>query len=727
MRGLERCVLEFFITLLDHAIGDNEFQNALYSGLAVLGIDVAHGWRSALVYTPRLSAIVTVARMLVLYKAKQERDDEIEQRRAEGETQQEAQQNARSHFDRVREMVQRFMTIVAFDGQPSPMDSILRLRAYGKAIRANTNADGVVDWHGDELLYGHVQFSMASLRMMVHGLLHSARAQLRQEVLLIETDGEGEAGEGMPQIQWDRLVDNAAETRAGWSFVDDRRNHDAWNGVDGKLWLAGRVAAEEQLRRQFMETDSQTGSNTSSKTSGGTGLRWKMDRVHEYAEAMKSFRSKLLVLMHMSGGQPARGTELVTVQYKNGVDGDIRGLFIDDRSVVFVTMYNKTMGMSAKAKVIHRYLPREVGELAVYYVWLAVPFWRMVVTGASHGKADWSSPYIWEPRKETAWVFPGEEDEGQGQDHEYKRVPKRKRTARDLPSSRRGEKRRRVRGPPAAAIGMATMVIDEVEEAEARESDPDGYRGTQSTACEPETWEPEMWDTMRVGRAIADVSLKHMGEKLGIMVWRHAVKAIYRRYIKDKSIIDIIDHADTTDGGGEPDDHNSGAGDPFHGQSGHGAGVGEGIYGRSVGESLYSTEARRLGFRRVSREWHAFLMFDSVLQEVGKKKTSRLQDVESQATIEENRRWKLMRQIDIREQLQQILGQEAAFRGVQEPALQAIMKQESPVVVVMGTGGGKSMLFMLPARCSSGLTVVVVPLVSLRSDIKDRCDQLGIE
>ncbi|KAK4096675.1 hypothetical protein N658DRAFT_562300, partial [Parathielavia hyrcaniae] len=60
----------------------------------------------------------------------------------------------------------------------------------------------------------------------------------------------------------------------------------------------------------------------------------------------------------------------------------------------------------------------------------------------------------------------------------------------------------------------------------------------------------------------------------------------------------------------------------------------------------------------------------------------------------------------------------------------AIMRQESPVVVVMGTGGGKSMLFMLPAACAAGaggLTVVVVPLVSLRGDIKDRCDASGIE
>ena len=127
-------------------------------------------------------------------------------------------------------MVQRFM---------SPMHSVLRLRAYGKAIRANTNADGVVDWHGDELLLGHVQFSMASLRAMIHGLLHSARAQLRRSVLLLDVDEEGEAVAGAtawPAIQWDRLVDNAAETRTGWSFVEDRRNRQrsaAWMGRRG--------------------------------------------------------------------------------------------------------------------------------------------------------------------------------------------------------------------------------------------------------------------------------------------------------------------------------------------------------------------------------------------------------------------------------------------------------------------------------------------------------------
>ncbi|KAH3934077.1 hypothetical protein HBH53_264890 [Parastagonospora nodorum] len=44
----------------------------------------------------------------------------------------------------------------------------------------------------------------------------------------------------------------------------------------------------------------------------------------------------------------------------------------------------------------------------------------------------------------------------------------------------------------------------------------------------------------------------------------------------------------------------------------------------------------------------------------------------------------------------------------------------------MGTGAGKSILFMLPASVSTGLTIVVVPLVALRFDMKERCDKLRI-
>ena len=60
-------------------------------------------------------------------------------------------------------------------------------------------------------------------------------------------------------------------------------------------------------------------------------------------------------------------------------------------------------------------------------------------------------------------------------------------------------------------------------------------------------------------------------------------------------------------------------------------------------------------------------------------------------------------------------------------AIKAIIRQKSLVIVIMGTGIGKSILFILPALCSTGVTVVVVPLISLKGDIKRRYKKAGIK
>jgi superfamily II DNA helicase RecQ len=64
---------------------------------------------------------------------------------------------------------------------------------------------------------------------------------------------------------------------------------------------------------------------------------------------------------------------------------------------------------------------------------------------------------------------------------------------------------------------------------------------------------------------------------------------------------------------------------------------------------------------------------------------------------------------------------------VQKEAIDAIVAGKSPVVAVMPTRAGKSLLFMLPAWAEQGgTTVVVVPLIALREDIMRRCTKLGI-
>lgn len=81
----------------------------------------------------------------------------------------------------------------------------------------------------------------------------------------------------------------------------------------------------------------------------------------------------------------------------------------------------------------------------------------------------------------------------------------------------------------------------------------------------------------------------------------------------------------------------------------------------------------------------------------------------------------LVETTNMTEALQRMTGDPTMqFRGVQGAAIDAIKRGDSRVVVVMPTGGGKSMLFMLPAWVGQrgGLTIVVVPLTALRSDLQ---------
>jgi hypothetical protein len=72
--------------------------------------------------------------------------------------------------------------------------------------------------------------------------------------------------------------------------------------------------------------------------------------------------------MHMTGGQLAHSPEILSVRHRNTVQGSHRNLFIEDGMVVFVTRYHKDYEVKGDIKIIHRYLPREVGELVVWYL-----------------------------------------------------------------------------------------------------------------------------------------------------------------------------------------------------------------------------------------------------------------------------------------------------------------------------------------------------------------------
>jgi hypothetical protein len=49
------------------------------------------------------------------------------------------------HLQFVQEMASRFITLTKYNGKPTPIDSILRLRAFRFKIQFTTNVEGVVN------------------------------------------------------------------------------------------------------------------------------------------------------------------------------------------------------------------------------------------------------------------------------------------------------------------------------------------------------------------------------------------------------------------------------------------------------------------------------------------------------------------------------------------------------------------------------------------------------
>ncbi|KFY65432.1 hypothetical protein V496_02556, partial [Pseudogymnoascus sp. VKM F-4515 (FW-2607)] len=500
MRQIQREVLRFCITLLDHPLQDSEYQSPIICGLAVLMMKGDKGWHDAEDFTTKYSAVIKLARLMVVQEAYEQRQEQIRTYQSQQMTEIEARKEATSYYRLVKESVSQFITMAHGGRDPTPMQWIYQTRSYGFKIRYTTPAAGKIQWIRDEVLYPGTRVQMSQLRSMVHGLIGEARDELFGKLMVV-TD-EGETSTSVPSIDWDNTVDQPSETKVGWSFLDDERNK---FGAHKEWWLFERMYQEQALREQFLDDN---------------GLL-KPGAGEAYQKHVERFLELLL----------------------NTANGGVRNIIMEDGLVGLVAQYHKGYRSSGNIKIIHRYLPREVGELLVYYLWLVLPFWEKIQFQMT-GKVV-SSAFLWgdaEKREHRQWAGPnkgGVTKKGKG---------------------KKGEK-------------------------EKTHEEEKGQRTRSS------------WTSERVRKIMQDASGRWMGIQsvLSISARRQIAIAISRRFCRENRFEDESGKWDPDENW---DEDNVAGDDPWDLQAGHGTHIAGMIYARELMEGNNTIISRREKFRQ---------------------------------------------------------------------------------------------------------------------------------
>jgi superfamily II DNA helicase RecQ len=92
-------------------------------------------------------------------------------------------------------------------------------------------------------------------------------------------------------------------------------------------------------------------------------------------------------------------------------------------------------------------------------------------------------------------------------------------------------------------------------------------------------------------------------------------------------------------------------------------------------------------------------------------------------------RMKGLRRMDLGVGVEEVLGGGMVLRGKQEVVLKMVMSEGvEKILVVVRTGRGKSLMWMMPCLMGKGggVTVVVVPLKSLMDGVKGDCEKMGL-
>jgi superfamily II DNA helicase RecQ len=215
------------------------------------------------------------------------------------------------------------------------------------------------------------------------------------------------------------------------------------------------------------------------------------------------------------------------------------------------------------------------------------------------------------------------------------------------------------------------------------------------------------WSTERLTKVLTRETSKRLGFRMTIQEYRHIAIAIDREFIRGSS----AEADEDEEGEGEDDIHDL--------MAAHSSKLANARYARMGGLSKGLTPESINLYRSVSDKWQRWYKLESRREISIKIKAVRTEPETHESAVRER----------MMKALQTMYGTNAKFKSVeQQAAVINTAMGTNQLFVILPTGKGKSLTFMLPAMQSHAeTTVVITPLVALAEDLLRRCKATGID
>lgn len=241
----------------------------------------------------------------------------------------------------------------------SALGDVLSLRAYGFAIKSQTSATGneVAVLPDHQFALRNTTLDLTDFKRYLQDQLTDLGLRLTNTLLLKFQNYKKIAS--MLKLEDIAKLENSNDWSLGFSIINAHKDAEYFRNF--LLTYVLLNARDEWFEK--IESD------------GEQRILMRKDRAVKYMTAVSEFLERLLVMVHICSGAPARGTEINTVLYSNTLLTR-RNLYIDPmtRLLTIKLRYSKTFSVTGDERTAIRVLPMCLTEILVSYIAVVKPF-----------------------------------------------------------------------------------------------------------------------------------------------------------------------------------------------------------------------------------------------------------------------------------------------------------------------------------------------------------------